>query len=290
MQAMRGLRYAGLAVAVGLAVVGLGGCSTYLALNRALVSSDDFILSEGVPYGPESRLVLDVYRPRSGASAAKTIVFFYGGSWRSGERGYYRFIGEALTSRGFVVVIPDYRLYPEVRFPEFVEDGAQALRWTTDHIAAFGGDPERVYLMGHSAGAHIAALLALDRRFLEEAGVPPQVIRGLIGVAGPYAFDPFRYRSTRPVFAGVADPAAIQPGSFVTGGEPPVLLLHGSLDQVVYPSNSHALASTLHQYGGRAKVVEVPDLGHIGAILAFAEPLRRSGGVRDQVAAFVDRH
>jgi acetyl esterase/lipase len=285
------LQTVGVSVAALLAAVGLAGCSAYyVALNRSLVSEDDFILSEDLRYGEDGRQQLDVYRPRESAGRVKTVVFFYGGSWRSGRRDYYRFIGEALTNRGFVVVIPDYRIYPQVRFPAFVEDGARAVRWVRDHIDGYGGDPDQLYLMGHSAGAHIAALLTTDSQYLRQADVPADAVRGLIGLAGPYAFDPFVYRSTRPIFAGLTDPAAIQPATFLTGSEPPMLLLHGDRDEIVYPSNSHALADAVRRTGGRATVVEITNLGHIGLILAFAEPLRRANGIRDQVARFVDHH
>lgn len=258
-------------------------------LNRVLVPDDGFTLERGIAYGPEPRQSLDVYTPVRPQTVRPVVVFFYGGSWQSGSRAYYRFIGEALTAHGVVTVVADHRLYPEVVFPAFVADAAQAVAWVHGNIAAFGGDPDRIFLMGHSSGAHIAALLATDRTYLRAVGVPAASVRGLIGLAGPYAFDPFRYRSTRPIFAGLPSPAPMQPVSFVTGGEPPMLLLHGSRDGTVYPANSHALAAAVRSAGGEAEVVEA-DSGHIELVLTLVRRLNSSTGTLDRIAAFIAAH
>lgn len=266
----------------------LSACSPLRVLNDLLVPSSGWRADRDIPYGPDSRQRLDVYVPESGPRPAAVVVFFYGGAWRGGHRDDYRFAGEALTSRGYIAVIPDYRVYPDVGFPEFVEDGAHAVAWVRDHIAAYGGDPERVFVMGHSAGAHIAALLVTDRRYLAEAGVDDGAVRGFIGMAGPYAFDPLRYAGTRPIFARLADPAAAQPTAHVVGGEPPMLLLHGGSDDTVYPVNSEALADRVRKAGGSATLVEYAEMGHIRIVLSLAKPFRRGGGVLDEVAEFVE--
>lgn len=263
------------------------------ALGGLVIPRHGHHVERGLAYGDDPRQRLDVYRPAAATHAAtlpaKVIVYFYGGSWRSGERGYYRFVGEAFASRGFVVVVPDYRLYPDVRFPAFVEDGAQAVRWVYDHIAGFGGDGQRVFLMGHSAGAHTAALLAVDGRYLASAGVPAAAIRGLIGLAGPYAIDPDQYRLTRAVFAGSADRRTAQPTALVTPTAPPALLLHGADDRLVSSANSEAFAEALRAHGGCAESVILADAGHIDLVLALGHPFRRQGGIRDRIAAFIDR-
>lgn len=281
---------------LNLAVLGLvgavavAGCSPIVALNQAWVPTEGYTQHRDLAYGTGTRQQLDVYVPGAADAAVPprpVVVFFYGGSWRNGERAFYQFVGEALASRGFVVVIPDYRLYPEARFPVFVEDGAAAVRWVRDRIGPFGGDPDDIVLMGHSAGAHIAALLATDRRYLQAAGVPHAGIRGVVGLAGPYAFDPSRYAITRPIFADVKEVTESQPLHFVTGGEPPMLLLHGAADTTVLPTNSRELADKLRQTGGEARVIEYPEVGHIGIILAFAKPFRAPDGVLDAVADFI---
>lgn len=269
----------------------IGGCAPLVTLNDWLVPSDGHVRDSGIPYGEAPRQTLDVYRPWPAdpeAGPAPVVVFFYGGSWRSGQRGYYRFVGEALTSRGFVAVIPDYRVYPDARFPTFVEDGAHAVRWVEDNIDRYGGDQREIFLMGHSAGAHIAAMMIADRRYLDRAGVQASAIRGFVGLAGPYAFDPLEYRSTRPIFAAADAPT--MPIGLIDGTEPPMLLIHGGSDGTVYPENSRALAERSRQAGGSAEFVEYEDLGHIGVLLPLAHPFRGETKLLDRIATFIDGH
>ncbi len=256
-------------------------------LNAIFVSREGYRIERGLAYGADRRQVLDVYVPDGAARPARVVVFFYGGAWRSGSRGYYRFLGQALTSRGFVVVIPDYRVAPEVRFPAFVEDGARAVGWVHKTIAHYGGNSDDIWLMGHSAGAHIAALLVTDNRYLGAAGVPKASIRGFVGLAGPYAIDPLKYPITRAAFAGLTTPEAAQPMTYVDGDEPPMLLLHGADDDTVWPVNSHAFADRVNAAGGRAEVIDVPDTGHIGILLSLSEAFRGSGGVFDDIVGFL---
>jgi acetyl esterase/lipase len=281
------------AIALGAALVSVGGCSPLATLNDLLVPNAGYTRVDGIAYGSQPRQRLDVYTPTAhsgrteeAGAARPVVVFFYGGSWKSGQRGQYRFIGEAFAGKGFVTVVPDYRLYPEVRYPAFVEDGAMAVRWVRDYARDFGGDPDRIILAGHSAGAHTAAMLATDDRFLNDAGVPPESIRAFVGLAGPYAFDPFKYSSTRPVFDTVATPADMQPGTYANGNEPPMLLLHGSDDTTVIPSNSRTFAEQVTAAGGQAQVVEIDGTGHIGLLLTLAYPFREDGGVLDRIARF----
>lgn len=280
------------AIALGAALITVGACSPLATLNDLLVPNAGYTRVDAIAYGPEPRQRLDVYTPtakgegEAHVAARPVVVFFYGGSWKSGQRGRYRFIGEAFASKGFVTVVPDYRLYPEVRYPAFVEDGAKAVRWVRDHAGEFGGDPDRIILAGHSAGAHTAAMLATNDQFLADAGVPPESIRAFIGLAGPYAFDPFKYSSTRPVFETVATPADMQPGTYANGNEPPMLLLHGLDDTTVIPFNSRTLAEHVNAAGGQAQVVEIDGTGHIGLVLSLAYPFREDGGVLDRIARF----
>lgn len=267
----------------------LGACSPLTILNAA-IPEDGYVSHDGIAYGPETRQKLDVHIPVDATQPASVVIFFYGGSWKRGDRASYRFIAEALTSRGYVTVIPDYRVYPDVRFPAFVEDSAAAVGWVREHIEVFGGDPDRIFLMGHSAGAHIAALLTLDQRYFAEVDVPGTAVRGVIGLAGPYAFDPLQYRSTRPVFIDWPDPEATRPITFVDGQKLPFLLLHGKDDTTVYPVNSEALASRLRATGGSARTVEYTDLGHVGIVLAMAKPFRGRAPVLDDTSGFIDSH
>ena len=283
--AVRRGAWLGLVVAACLAA----GCSPLLLLNgtdgdRPLRAQRD------IAYGPLHRQRLDIYALESAASNRPVIVFFYGGAWQRGERWKYRFVGEALAADGAVAVVPDYRVYPEARFPDFVRDGARAVAWVRENIGRFGGDPSRIYLMGHSAGAHIAALLALDARYLQGEGLSPRDLRGFIGLAGPYDFLPLRSERLKDVFEDTGDPgrlAATQPINFASPQAPPSLLLTGASDGVVRPSNTQRLAERLHAAGAVVTEKVYPDLGHPGIILALSTALRHLAPVREDIAHFI---
>lgn len=242
-----------------------------------------------IAYGPADRQKLDIYLPKksSRTDRRKVIVFFYGGSWRNGARANYRFVGAALAERGYVAIVTDYRLYPEVRFPEFVQDGARAVAWVQANIARYGGDPDKMYLVGHSAGAHIVMLLALDRRYLDAAGVRPGTIKGVVGIAGPYVFDPRNYKNTRPIFAPAEPPGDARPSTFANRPGPPLLLLHGRGDRTVLLGNSEELANVYRAAGGKATAKFYPRIGHYRIILAVAKPFRWIAPVVKDIAAFV---
>jgi acetyl esterase/lipase len=264
----------------------LGGCSP-LALVNAFVSSETYRRVSGLSYGDRTRHALDVYQPAQKSGAAPVVVFFYGGNWNAGERGSYLFAGEALASKGFVTVIPDYRLFPDVRFPDFLADCARAVRWTFEHAARYGGDPQRVFLMGHSAGAYNAAMLALDPQYLRAAGVEPRRIHGLIGLAGPYDFLPLQNPISKGVFGFPDTPVTTQPIYFASRDDPPALLITATDDEVVDPRNSARLAARLRSHGVAAREIVYPGLSHTRLVGALAAPLRGTAPVLDDVAAFV---
>ncbi|WP_082578741.1 alpha/beta hydrolase [Achromobacter sp. Root565] len=272
------------ALALGL----LAACSPLTLLNGA-VPEDASGVTADIAYGTLPRQRLDVYRP-PGATGAPVVVFFYGGGWRSGERADYRFVGDALAARGMVAVVADYRLYPEAGFPAFLHDAAMAVAWTQRHIGAYGGDPERVFVAGHSAGGYIAAMLALDGRWLGGAGSSPATLAGWIGLAGPYDFLPIVARGVRPVFGYPDTPADSQPMHHVSSHAPPGLLLTGTADTTVDPRrNSVSLAHALQDAGACAHLVQYPDLGHKLLVGALSRPLRWRAPVLDDVSAFVAR-
>ncbi|RPF72288.1 alpha/beta hydrolase [Aurantiacibacter spongiae] len=254
---------------------------------NALVPKDDggLKVASGIAYADGARHRLDVYVPE-GASAASNlpvVVFFYGGSWSSGTRSAYDFAGRALAARGFVTVIPDYRLVPEVRFPAFVEDGAAAVRWVRDDVARYGGDGRRIVLMGHSAGAYIAAMLALDDRWL--AG-DRAAIRGFVGLAGPYDFAPFAVRSSIAAFGDWPDAADTQPLTFAGPGDPPALLLTGTDDVTVKPRNAIVLADKLAAAGVAARARQFDGIGHVAILLALSRRFRAKAPVLRAATAF----
>lgn len=273
----------------------LSACSPLNVLDT-LVPAGEYDRQQGVKYGELPRQKLDIYRPTRGAQSSPVVIFFYGGSWKSGERDKYRFVGEALTRRGLTVVIPDYRLYPDVTFPAFMHDAAKAVRWTLDNLSGrpdkVGSNIDRrqVFLAGHSAGAHIAALMAVDSQYFDQAGVSAAQICGVIGIAGPYAFDPFEYRSTRPVFAGLKDSDLARPIKRISGPTPPFLLLHGDADGTVRPSNMTDFATALRSTGTRVDTELLPDIGHYRIILAMASPFNDTAPVNARILDFITSH
>lgn len=261
----------------------LTGCSTLTLVNLASPSGRYEHFGD-IAYGTHARQKLDFYRPRNG-EAAPVVVFFYGGGWRSGERRGYRFVASALTGAGFAVAIPDYRLHPEVEFPSFVEDAAAAVAWVAAHAGERGGNGE-IYLMGHSAGAHIAALLALDGRYLAAAGVPEADIKGLVGLSGPYDFLPLGEGYLRNVFPeGLREQS--QPINFVSQKAPPTLLIHGTDDRVVRLENSENLARALTGAGVPVELVRYEGVGHSRVVGALAPPLEFLGNTKQDTLRFL---
>jgi acetyl esterase/lipase len=218
------------------------------------------------------------------------IVFFYGGSWNSGSKKIYPFVAATLARRGNVVVVPDYRLYPEVQFPAFLQDCARAVAWTSAHMAQIGGDPEKLFLMGHSAGAYNVAMLGLDPKFLEEAGTSRNRLAGVIGLAGPYDFLPMVDPEVKAVFATADDGPTTQPVNYVDGHAPPMLLLAGSDDTTVKPRNTVSLAEHIRARGGSVEDKIYPGVAHIGLVIAIAPVFQGKAPVLDDVEAFVKAH
>ncbi|MGB7034270.1 MAG: alpha/beta hydrolase [Xanthobacteraceae bacterium] len=268
-----------------LATLILTGCSPAAPLNF-LARHHGVEIARSIAYDAGARRTLDVYRP-SAATAAPVVVFFYGGSWQSGHKETYLFVAAALARHGYVTIVPDYRVYPEVRYPDFLEDGARAVRWAKDNAARFGGDPEKLFVMGHSAGAYIAAMLALDGRWLKKVNLTPdRDIAGLIGISGPYDFLPLRDGTLKVIFGGANEPAT-QPISHVSRGAPPALLVTGTHDGTVDPGNVSRLAERLRAAGDDVTVKSYSWVGHLSIIGAFARPLRFLAPVLHDAEAFI---
>ena len=265
----------------------LTACSGVDLLN-ATVPTDTYRRTEGLSYGGHPRQRLDVYQPGNSASAAPLVVFFYGGSWSSGERADYRFVGEALASQGIVTLIADHRLSPAFRYPAFVQDSASAVRWAFDHAARYGANPARVFVMGHSAGAYNAAMVALDARWLEAEGLKPSRLAGWIGLAGPYDFLPIGDRQTQIAFEWPGTPADSQPLSHASRASPPALLLAPAQDDLVNPQRSTvAMAQRLRSRGVRVESELFEMVGHVTLLASMAPVLRGRAPVLARVTAFV---
>jgi acetyl esterase/lipase len=276
--------------AIGLLSL-LQACSP-LSLINATVSNNSHIRMEGLPYGPHERQRMDVYLPKPAQAGAPMVVFFYGGSWNSGERGDYKFVGEALAARGIVAVVADYRLSPEVRYPVFLMDSAEAFKMALAHAAQWGASAERVYLMGHSAGAYNAAMLALDDRWLRGAGAERARIAGWIGLAGPYDFLPIGIPAAQEAFNWPHTPADSQPLFHArkpdSGAPERVLLIAARQDDAVNPQrNTLGLAHALTKRGQAVQVEVFDGVGHATLIGAMAVPLRGLAPVLDTVRQFL---
>lgn len=268
-------------------LLALSACSPVQLLN-ALTPDSTYDSTVGIAYGDDPRQKLDVYMPHQPLPGAPVVVFFYGGSWNSGSRVDYRFVGEALASRGIVTVVADYRLYPQVRYPLFLQDGAQALAWTKTHIHEFSGNPQRLYLMGHSSGAYNAAMLALDGEWLAAVGMSPTDVQGWIGLAGPYDFLPIKNPEVRPVFFWPDSPPQSQPINHVSRGAPPALLIAANKDDLVNPTrNTSGLASKLREAGVPVQDLYYARPSHITLVASLSRPLRRLAPVLDQVVGFI---
>lgn len=276
-----------------LSSLALSGCSPAGLLNRfsRLAGDPARLAASGVAFGDDPRLKLDVWAPRQRSEAPLPVVtFFYGGGWVDGDREEYGFVGRAFAAQGFVTILPDYRLVPNVRFPTFIEDSARAVRWTRDHIAEFGGDPGRINISGHSAGAYIGAMLSLDRHYLADAGVDPAVVRAAALLSGPYDFYPFTEQRGRDALGHWPRPRETQPITFVRPDAPPMLLMHGTADTVVQPRNSRRLAAALTAAGATAELKLYPGKSHIDTIKSLSPLFRGATSALADSVAFFNMH
>ena len=268
----------------------LSGCSAVGILN-ALTPKHSYQLSKGIAYGSDARQRVDVYRPTPLATGLPLVVFFYGGSWNRGSRNDYVFLGEALASRGVVAVLADYRLYPQVRYPAFLEDSAAAVAWAVRAAPDYGADSSKIYVMGHSAGAYNAAMIALDARWLTAEGLSPDSLAGWIGLAGPFDFLPIVNPEVRPVFNYPDSPADSQPIAHVSALAPRTFLGAANKDALVDPRrNSQQMADKLRAAGVDVTLKFYPWASHVTLASAFARPLRRIASVLDDVDAFMHAH
>ena len=269
-----------------LVLLALLAACTPRAGVESLILSDRVVRTADVSYGDEPRQRLDVYRERRTKHDAPVVVFLYAGRWKYGSKRDFLLIGNAFARRGWVVVIPDYRLFPAVRFPAWIEDAANAVRWSRDNAGRFGGDTARIFVIGHSAGAHSAALLALDEHYLRDAGLPARSVRGFVSMAGPVDTT-----WTAPDVQEIMGPRdgwpATYPYNFINDSTPPLLLLHGDSDAVVTAANSVRLAERIRAHGGCVRLGIYKGIGHIEIALALAFPSLGLAPAMEDVAAFV---
>ena len=278
-------------VALPLALLMLVAACSPLAVLNGVRARGTATLTPDVAYGPSPRQKLDIHTPTSAAPPGgwPVAVFFYGGSWNSGERADYRFVGEALAARGVLTLVADYRLYPEVRYPDFLQDCAQALGYGLREARALGGNPRRVFAVGHSAGGYNAAMLALDARWLKEAGHTLDELAGWVGLAGPYEFLPMTNVAAQPVFFHPNYPPGTQPIDYVSRTSPPSFVGAPVNDTLVSPQRSTvALGHRLQEAGVPVTLKLYDRVSHQTLIGAFARPLRWLAPVLDDVVGFVE--
>jgi acetyl esterase/lipase len=274
-------------IAMLAVLVLLASCSSMQVVN-GVTTSKGYEPQTGILYNDATGLVLDVYAPPN-AQDAPVVVFFYGGRWSGGIRSEYKFVGQALTQQGFIVVVPDVRAYPKVRFPTFVEDAAKAVKWTRDNIGKYGGSPDKLFVMGHQSGAHIAAMLALDEEFLKGVGGSRKWLRGMIGLAGPYDFE-LNESELRDMFGPPDAFYKSQPIHYVDGHNPPLLLLHGEDDTDVLVKNTRNLAAAVVRAGGAVETVFYPQMQNNWILATIAAPLRKRSDVLTNITEFVRKN
>jgi acetyl esterase/lipase len=287
------LRALGLGVLALLAVA--GGMFAFVSPPRLLSHYDrawggregSFPAAEGVPFGNHGQR-LDIWGPNDQSKAPlPVVIFWYGGGWAKGDRASYAFAGRALAKAGFLVVIPDYRKVPQVRFPAFLDDGAEAVAWVEDNIARYQGDPGRVAVMGHSAGAYQAVMLALDAERLAAAGADPATIKAGVGLSGPYDFHPFTSDRAIAAFSEWPRPEETQPIAFARADAPPLLLVTSDGDETVRPKNANNLGAKLRALGAAVEVRNYGPLDHEEVVMALSVPFRSKGAVLADSVAFL---
>ncbi len=261
-----------------------------LAVLNALADLGRHERIADIAYGPDPRHRLDLYRPAGATGAEPVVVFFHGGSWEEGDKDMYRFVGAALAGRGFLAVVPNYRLYPQVRFPAFLEDAARAVAFLHRRSAEIGHTVHLTALIGHSAGAHIAAMLSYDRQWLGAVGLDPaRHLSALVGLAGPYDFLPLTSPALKDIFTTDQGLEATQPIRFVDGSGPPAFLAAGARDVTVDPGNSERLAERIRARGGRVEHKVYPRADHRTLLGAVTLPLYLIAPVLDDLTGFIRR-
>ena len=244
-------------------------------------------VARDLPYGDDPRQKMDVYAPAQAANLP-VLVFFYGGGWDSGDRKDYGWAAQALAARGFVVFVPDYRLVPQVHFPAFIQDAAEATARAGALATSYGGDPARLGVIGHSAGAHLAMMIALDRRYMAAVD-QPTLIKAAAGLAGPYEFLPFDVAASRNAFGRAPDPTLTQPVTFARADAPPLWLGHGTDDVVVHDEDTTILCERMTAVGGRCEAKLYPGLNHADLIATFSPLFRKKAPLLDDVTGFMQR-
>jgi len=265
-----------LLASIGLQMaINRNGPAVLNAVDRLAGGARNVVAIPPIAFGPKAGQKVHVYRPEQERSAPLPVLLFvHGGSWSNGSPDDYDFIARSFVPEGFVTVLAGYRMFPDAVFPSMLEDAASALAWTKANIAEHGGNPEHIVLAGHSAGAYNVVMATLDPQWLAKEGLSRDSIAGVVGLAGPYDFYPFDSDSAINSFGPAANPQSTQPVNFTAEGSPPMLLIHGETDTVVYPRNTIELAKRLRQAGSLVQTQFYPDMDHSAPLTRLASPWR----------------
>jgi acetyl esterase/lipase len=267
----------------------LSGCSGAQFINT-ITPGFGYTVTQDIAYS-DHQLKLDVYAPKQAVNAP-LVVFFYGGSWQTDktlDKSAYKFVGQALADAGYVAMIADYRLYPDVKYPEFLADCAQAVKWAHDHATQYHADASKLILMGHSAGAYNAAMLTLNPKYLQAVGADRAWIRGMIGLAGPYDFLPITDPILQTIFGDRAQWPSTQPITYVDGKAAPVLLFHGEADDIVFVKNTNNLTTEILAHHGDATKVIYPDMSHVKIVAQMSTWIPGHQAMMEKINTFITR-
>jgi len=244
-------------------------------------------VERNIAYGNHPRQCFDIYRPKPEADETMVIIFLHGGGWDSGEKEMYGFVGASLATSGFTTIIPNYRLFPDVAYPELMTDAALAYSWAHQMFVGSGRSKSRLFVMGHSSGAHMGALLTYDAEYLTSIATDTHPPDGFIGLSGPYGFDPTTHKRSKDIFAKVQQAEKVQPIHQVRPGAPPALLMHGKKDKTVLMLNAIRMAEALNDVGSTAQAIEYANVGHTDLVLTLSKPFQHRAPVRDTITQFM---
>jgi len=274
-------------LAVLAALLVTTGCqSAGLYLANTANDTDAYTVKKDTAYGEKPWQKLDIYWPKPRADHAPVIVFYYGGGWQKGSKEDYEFVASRFVKDGFIVIIPDYVKYPEGVYPDFVEDAAEVTRWLDQHVKTIGGDDQNIHIVGHSAGAHIGAMLLADETFLATKSLSPGFYRSFVGISGPYSFEPGT-RTYRKIFGSKEKFPLMQADRFIHGDEPPMLLIHAESDWLVNRSNMDKMVAAIQKKNGKVKTVSYPKHGHLSIIGSFSGAFPLDDKIPSDVIAFL---
>ena len=272
------------------ATVLLGGCAKlmFATANTTTITFDGDI-TEDIAYGTASRQKLDIFVPEDlDEGTAPVVIFFHGGRWSFGSKDQYQFVGIRLASMGYVAVLPNTRLYPEVKFPTFVDDAAAAVAWVQNNIQQYGGS-EQLIISGHSSGAHIGALVVADESYLIKAGGDPQGIDAFVGMNGPYDFTP-KADDLRDMFGPPGQFDKMVVTHYIDGGEPPFALMYSSNDETVHEQNLKRLKAKIESVDGQVSTYIYDKGEHTGTVAALSWANPDDLPVADDMQAFIQKH